>query len=81
MQAFDPPEIGAVFVELSDDPLAAVPSQDALVYLEQLFGGRGRPGIEMATRALRASVPGDRIEALCVAYIAALLEAIDGLPA
>jgi hypothetical protein len=78
MQAFDPAEIGAAFIRFSEAPLAATPSRDALVYLEQLFGRRGRPGIEMAARALRPGVPGERIEALCVAYMAALLGSLEG---
>jgi len=78
MQAFDPSEIAAVFTRLGQAPPAAEPTQDALEYLRQLFGRRGRPGIEMAARALRSSVPTERIEALCVAYVAALLGSIDG---
>ena len=78
MQAFDPAEIGAAFSRFSEEPLAATPSRDALMYLEQLFGRRGGPGIEMAARALRPSVPRENIEALCVAYMAALLGSIEG---
>lgn len=39
----------------------------------ELFGRRGRPGIEMAARALRLAMPAERVEARCVAYVAALV--------
>lgn len=39
-----------------------------------LFGRRGRPGIEMAANAMRLAVPAARVEAICSAYTAAMLE-------
>lgn len=74
MQTTSPADVGATFVALIEEPIARKPSADALVYLEQLFGRRGRPGIEMASRALRVGMPEERVEALCVAYTSALLE-------
>jgi hypothetical protein len=44
------------------------PHTDALAFLDELFGRVGRPGIEMATRALRLAMPEATIETLCVAY-------------
>lgn len=75
MQTVSPPEVGATFLVLVEDPLAGTPSRDALRYIDELFGRRGRPGIEMASRALRVGMPEDRVEAICTAYTARLLEA------
>jgi hypothetical protein len=49
------------------------PTTAALTYIEELFGRRGRPGIEMASRALRTAIPEDRVQAICVAYVTALV--------
>jgi hypothetical protein len=75
MQTTSATNIGAAFGSLSRHTIAGTPSTDALAYLEELFGRRGRPGIEMASRALRLGMPGERIEALCVAYTANLVSA------
>jgi hypothetical protein len=73
MQTTNPDDVAATLSALGQDAMAGPPSKNALIYIEQLFGRRGAPGIEMAARALRAAMPEDRIEALCVAYVAALL--------
>jgi hypothetical protein len=73
MQTTSPDEVAITFIGLSDDEVAGTPSRNALLYIEELFGRRGSTGIEMAARALRAAMPEDRIEALCVAYVTALL--------
>ena len=75
MQTTSAAEVGATFVTLCADPIAGTPSADALTYLDELFGRRGRPGIDMASRALRIGMPEERIEALCIAYTGRLLEA------
>lgn len=72
MQTTNPDEVAATFITLGEDEVAGTPSENALIYIEELFGRRGSAGIEMAARALRAAMPEDRIEALCVAYVAAL---------
>jgi ribosomal protein L11 len=74
MQTASVVEVGATFVRLCVDPIAGTPSTEALTYIEELFGRRGRPGIDMASRALRADMPEERIEAICTAYTARLLE-------
>lgn len=43
-------------------------------YIEELFGRRGRPGIAMASRALRLAMPEEAVEILCTAYTARLIE-------
>lgn len=75
MPTTSPVEVGATFVALGRHPIAGAPSTDALDFLDELFGRRGRPGIEMAARALRVGIPEERIEALCVAYTTQLHEA------
>lgn len=74
MQTISAGDVGATFVTLCEHPIAGTPSLDALTYMDELFGRPGRPGIEMASRALRVGMPEERIEALCVAYTARLLE-------
>jgi hypothetical protein len=49
-----------------------VATTSALAYLDQLFGRAGRPGVEMATRALQLAMPRASFEALCVTYVGAL---------
>lgn len=75
MQATSAVDVGATFVTLCEHPVAGTPSADALTYIEELFARRGRPGIDMASRALRVGMPEERVEALCIAYTERLLEA------
>lgn len=73
MQATAPSEVGSRLGELSDHDVAGGPTRAAVQYLEELFGRRGRLGIEMATRALRLAVPAERVEAICIAYMRELV--------
>lgn len=68
MQTTTAEEAGTTFMALSRHAVAGQPSADALIYIEELFGRRGRRGIEMASRALRAAMPEESVEALCTAY-------------
>jgi hypothetical protein len=72
MQTTRPDEIAVTLNALTQDAIAGPPTTAALTYIEELFGRRGRPGIEMASRALRTAIPEDRVQAICVAYVAAL---------
>jgi len=74
MQTTNPDEIAATLSALGEDAIARGPAKNALTYIEQLFSRRGALGIEMSARALRAAMPEDRVEALCTAYVAALLK-------
>ncbi len=74
IQTTRPKEVAATLDMLAEDKLAGPPTKEALKYIEDLFGRRGRPGIEMASKALRTAVPEGRVEALCIAYVAALRE-------
>lgn len=71
--------VAATFATLREHPRAGGPSTDALRYLDQLFGRRGRPGIEMAARSLRVGLPTARVEAICTAYTRTLLEVADAV--
>lgn len=68
MQTTDPATIGSTLAVLTADPVAGSASTDALTFLDELFGRVGRPGIDMATRALQLAMPQASIETLCVAY-------------
>ncbi|MEX0753945.1 MAG: hypothetical protein WD556_02355 [Actinomycetota bacterium] len=73
MQATSADEVGSTLARLCRHEIAGPVSKVALAYLDELFGRRGRVGIQMAARALRLGMPEDRVEALSVAYTAALL--------
>jgi hypothetical protein len=74
MQTTSPDKIAATLAVLAEDEVAGSPTEEAFKYIEYLFGRRGRPGIEMASKALRTAMPEDRVVALCTAYVAALHE-------
>ncbi|MGH2715620.1 MAG: hypothetical protein ACRDM7_17370 [Thermoleophilaceae bacterium] len=74
MQTTSATDVGTIFIKLREDKIARRPSMNGLTYLNDLFGRRGRPGIAMASRALRIGVPEERVEAICTAYMARLLE-------
>jgi hypothetical protein len=76
MQVTSPATVGATLAGLRTHPIAGPPTAAAIQYVDELFGRRGRPGIQMAARALRVGVPEERVEAICVAYIAALRAAL-----
>lgn len=81
MQATSADEVGSTLAGLCMHEIAGPVSRSALVYIDELFGRRGRVGIQMAVRALRLGMPEDRVGALSVAYTAALLTAAKGTPA
>jgi hypothetical protein len=73
MQTTKPEDIGATLARLSQDSVAGPVTVDAVTYIGELFGRRGRPGIEMAVRALRIGVPEAQVETLCVSYTERLI--------
>ena len=77
MQATVPAEIAATLAMLAKDDLAGPSTLDAIGYLENLFGRRGRPGIDMAAEALRIAMPKDRVSALCVAYAGSVFKSLE----
>ena len=72
MQTTRPDEIAVTLSALAQGAIAGAPTTAALTYIEELFGRRGRPGIVMASRALRTAIPEDRVQTICVAYVTAL---------
>jgi hypothetical protein len=62
MQSTRPDEVSATLSALAQDALVGPSTTEALNYIEELFGRRGRPGIEMASRALRIAIPENRVE-------------------
>ncbi len=78
MQTTSPAQVGQTLAGLVGDATAGQPTTDGLRYLDQLFGRRGRPGIEMAVRALRVAMDPNTIEVICTAYIDGIRAAING---
>ncbi len=79
MQATAPTEMAATLAILAKDEIAGPTTLDAIGYLENLFGRRGRPGIDVAAEALRITMPKDRVSALRVAYAEAILVSLNEL--
>ncbi len=77
MQATAPAEMAATLAILAKGNLAGPSTLDAIKYLDNLFGRRGRPGIDMAAEALRIAMPKDRVLALCVAYTEGVLKSLE----
>jgi hypothetical protein len=80
MQTTVPSTLAPVFEKLLADPVAGTPTRDGLDYLHQLFGRRGRPGVTMASNALRIAMDPDTVEVICTSFIAQLDSALGGLP-
>lgn len=55
---------------LLDDPVAAGPTERAVVFLVELFGRPGSQGVLMAIAALEGAVPQDRVWGVCAAFVA-----------
>jgi hypothetical protein len=73
LQAEPAARVGRRLGELTHDPVAGEVVVTGVRHLVNLFGRRGRPGIQLAIRALGAgAVPSDRVAALFVAYLAEL---------
>ena len=77
MQATPAKTVSPTLAELSEHPVAGPPTLAAVSYIDELFGRRGRPGIEMAARSFGGAIPLARVEAVSVAYTAALRDARD----
>lgn len=65
---------------LLGDDVAGPPTKAALLYLDELFGRRGAPGVQMAVRALNLALTQQEVETICVAYTQALLESVSDRP-
>ncbi|MGD1012385.1 MAG: hypothetical protein ABR925_07645 [Acidimicrobiales bacterium] len=76
MQNTVPFTLAPVFEKLLADPIAGSPTRDGLGCLRQLFGRRGRPGVIMASNALRIAMDPDTVEVICTSFIAQLDSAL-----
>lgn len=76
MQTTPAEDVAATLARLCADDAAGSVSRDAIVYLDNLFGRRGRAGIEMAARALRLDMPEDRVVVIASAYSQAIVTAM-----
>ncbi len=76
MRVTAPGRVAETFGRLVEDPVAGSVSREAIELLDQLFGRAGRPGVEMAKRALQLALSEQEVEALCVAYARALARAL-----
>jgi hypothetical protein len=75
MQTTNPDLVGGTLASLSRDEVAGPVTVEAIGYIDELFGRRGRPGIAMAVQALRVGVPEAQVEAIAVSYAERLLKA------
>lgn len=73
MQATSYEEVGATLAWLTQHGVAGTVTAAGVEYLRELFGRRGAVGIQMAARSLRLGMPPERVEALSLAYTAALV--------
>lgn len=76
MQTTSPHDVATKLAELRQHPMAGPPTDSAIIHLTTLFGRPRADGVAMATRALRLAIPEARVSALCVSYIASLVDAI-----
>jgi hypothetical protein len=75
MQTTNPTTVGETLSRLKQDATPGEVTTAAITYISTIFGRRGAPGIEMATRATRLALPADRVDAICLAYSDALTAA------
>ena len=79
VQAEPAGRVGRRLGELASDPVAGEVVVSGVQHLVDLFGRRGRPGVQLAVQALSAgAVPPERVVALLVAYVAELKTAYAG---
>lgn len=61
------------------DPVAGVPSTDAMDALPRLFGARASVGVQMATQSLRVGVPAERVADVCTGFVRSFADALSAL--
>ena len=79
MQTTDPGAVGDTLSALISDPMAGDVTRTAVAYLTDLFGRRGRPGIQMAGRAMQLVMDADTVEVICASYVATVTQVIADL--
>jgi len=73
MQTARPAAVTETLRDLLTNPLSAEVTQQALAYMEELFGRRTGDGVAMAQRALRLAIDEAEIATLCVAFTGQIL--------
>ena len=68
MQTARPADIAETIAGLAADPRSAAVTDQALEFMERLFGRRAGDGVVMAQRALQLAVDPDQVATLCVAF-------------
>ena len=69
------PELGATLRGLRAHPIAGRVTETALGLMRDLFASRRGPAIAMAQRSLALAIDADEISAVCIAFMAAALDA------
>jgi hypothetical protein len=77
MQSTNPAEVADRLAHLANDSTASAVTRTALDHLENLFAHRNGVGVQMASRAMQIAIPTRRVEAVSVAYMAALTNTYD----
>jgi ribosomal protein L11 len=67
MQRYPPEQIGPILKRLLSDPVAGIPTAEALEAFQDLFGTTRGRGIGMASEALRTAMPPERVKAISLA--------------
>ena len=75
MQTTSPTEVGATLKNLRENSIAGPVTTTAIQYFTDLFGQRNSRGIQMATTALRLSIPEPQITTRGTSYTNRLIEA------
>lgn len=73
MQTARPGDVASTLRELLADPIAGPVTDQALSYMEELFGRRAGEGVAMAQRALRLAIDETEVATLCVAFTEQIL--------
>jgi len=76
MQTIAVDDIAPVLARLLEDSIAGGVTRDALTYLDELFGRRGRPGIVMAARAMREVMAEETVEVISTRFAEAVIAGV-----
>jgi len=79
MQTTQASVVASSLTALRSDPMAGETTGKGTVYLVDLFGRRGRQGIEMASRSLQLALDPDTVTVICTAYMASIMRAMPKL--
>ncbi|MFJ9729281.1 hypothetical protein ACIRP3_41720 [Streptomyces sp. NPDC101209] len=66
-------QVAASFATLVEDPRVGATAAEGLRRLQELFGGRATPGVDLAVQAHAGDIPEDTIRTVAPAYISRLV--------